>query len=160
MSRTVLFLDIDGVLHPNGIARTYVRRNLQGELVGHRILGDGLWQWSEPLVRILREFPQVQVVLHSTWRHEISLADIKAHMPSELAGRIVALTPTDAFERLDSIRLYCAKNAVERYVIVDDAAGQFPKGLPELVLCGENGLGDPSTVALVRSKLGGFSAGE
>lgn len=153
MTRVTLFLDIDGVLHPNGTARTYVRRNVAGEFIGHRVLGDGLWQWAQPLIRLLSDFPDVQVVVHSSWRHEISLADIKSHMPPTLAQRVVGITPMDAWERLDSIRAYCDQNSVDRFLIIDDTAGEFPKDLAELVPCGEGGMGDPAIVSLLRERL-------
>lgn len=153
MGRAILFLDIDGVLHPNGVARVYVRRSEAGDFLGHRVLGSGLWQWSEPLASLLREYPEVEVVLHSTWRHEISLEDIKKHMPPELAERVTALTPKQVPERLDSIRAFCTTHAVERFVVVDDSIGQFPTAFAQLVPCGERGLSDPATIAALRAKL-------
>ena len=158
MTACTLFLDIDGVLHPNGTARTYLRRNVTGECIGHRILGDGLWQWSEPLIQLLNKLPDVHIVLHSSWRHEISLEDIRSHMPSALAERVVAITPTQHFGRLDSIRTYCERNRVDRFVIVDDTPGEFPRNLPELVICGEGGLGDPETLAVLRDMLNRLSS--
>lgn len=133
----------------------YTAEHLEHDLGLHEgcFGSNGLWQRAESLIQLLRDFPEVDVVVHSTWRHEISLDDIKSHMPFGLAERIVGLTPKQPYERLGSIREYRAQYSIERFVIVDDSIGEFPKGLAELLPCGECGLGDPNTLALLRKRL-------
>ena len=74
-----LFLDFDGVLHPDPCAAEawFCRRDLvQG---------------------VLREFPQVDIVLSTTWRLreplDISGGHLKHYFSGDIAERIVGVTP-------------------------------------------------------------------
>ena len=91
-----LFLDFDGVLHPDPcvVQFKFCQRNL--------------------IEGILREFPQVDIVLSTTWRLrnplDTSGDHLKHHFSSDIAERIVGVTPNhknlDRRQAPDGIDLY------------------------------------------------------
>lgn len=91
-----LFLDFDGVLHPDPCAEEvrFCRRNL--------------------VQNILREFPQVDIVLTTTWRLRDPLDSsgtiLKRHFSGDIAERIVGVTPNhkdlDRSQAPDGMDLY------------------------------------------------------
>jgi hypothetical protein len=84
----VLFIDIDGVLHPSGAI-------IVG--VDGKVYGDKAFCWLEPLVNLLEEWLDLDVVVHSTWRfHWETDAELKARLPAALARRVVCATPKAA----------------------------------------------------------------
>ncbi len=74
MTRTTyLFLDFDGVTHPWGEAEDF------------RCL---------PLLEaVLREHPEVRIVISADWRMLFSLSELVAHFSEDLRSRIVGTTP-------------------------------------------------------------------
>lgn len=76
----VLFLDFDGVLHTPNCAST-----LQLVHLPH-------------LLRLLREYPDVQVVVASSWRETRSLDQLRQLFPEDLRLRVVGATPFLTYE--------------------------------------------------------------
>jgi len=96
LTRLTLFLDFDGVLHPDPCAPE-------------------VWFCRRDLVQnILREFPQVDIVLSSTWRLrdplDTSGNHLKCYFSGDIAGRIVGVTPNhkdlDRSQAPDGMDLY------------------------------------------------------
>ncbi|MYN45996.1 hypothetical protein GTP23_13150 [Pseudoduganella sp. FT93W] len=72
----ILFLDFDGVLHPD---ITY---------------GDSALLCKLPVLEdVLRRRPAVQVVVSSTWREKRSLLELQSLFSADIAPRIIDLTP-------------------------------------------------------------------
>lgn len=141
----VLFLDVDGPLHPP-----------QSVILGRdgRMYGDDAFCWLAPLLQVLAEWPDLEVVVHSTWRFiDETDAELKARLPTTLASRVVCATPRDFTGRHESIQAYCEQKRIERFVIVDDEPAAFPPGLPELIDCSRGGLSNPATVQALRDAL-------
>ena len=64
----IVFVDFDGVLHPSGFPA-----------------GTSLpFEWVDDLARLLAPFPEIGVVVHSTWREQFSLDYIQDFL--ELLG--------------------------------------------------------------------------
>jgi hypothetical protein len=78
----IIFLDFDGVLHPENVKSQ--------EPLLCRL----------PLVEeVLREFPQVQIVISSTWRlrwqdPEVAGQEMCKHFSADIALRVTGVTPT------------------------------------------------------------------
>lgn len=72
---TTLFLDFDGVLHPENAYES------------------ALFCRMASLETVLRDFSEVEIVISSTWRLRRSLPELKAYLSVELAGRVVGVTP-------------------------------------------------------------------
>lgn len=77
----IVFLDFDGVLHPENV-------NSQAPLLCRL-----------PLVEeVLREFPQVQIVISSTWRlrrqnPKVALREMRKHFSADIASHVIGVTP-------------------------------------------------------------------
>lgn len=145
--RIVMFLDLDGVAHAVGDSRI----DDLGSLVG-----ENMFRWVHILDDILREYPEVDVVVHSSWRvYWPTLESLSALLPPSLARRVTAITDPDIMGRHNSIQRYLEQHPrVVSHVIVDDERGAFPPGLPQLVLCDSKaGLSDPATARRLRKAL-------
>lgn len=77
----IVFLDFDGVLHPENITSK--------EVLFNRL----------PLVEeVLREFPRAEIVISSTWRlnwpdQTTSMLEMRKHFADDIAARVVGVTP-------------------------------------------------------------------
>jgi len=78
----VLFLDLDGVLHPQPCPDS------------------DLFSRVPILEDVLRPFPDWEVVISSSWRLQMPLMEIRSHLPESLAKRVVDITPDGRFESL------------------------------------------------------------
>lgn len=111
---TVLFLDIDGVLHP---AESGSLRNV-GNLVG-----------------ILHDHPELDVVISSNWRINASRQYLVGLFPLAIQHRIVGVTPIvehGRFERELECIGYCRANNVTSAIALDDDSTLFSGDCPFL----------------------------
>jgi hypothetical protein len=76
--QALLFLDFDGVLHPNRCPEEQLFCNLP------------------LLATVLADFPQVGLVVSSSWRHTVAWEALRARFTPPLAGQLVGFTPTAA----------------------------------------------------------------
>ena len=134
MTMRVLFLDIDGVLH-------------SGEDANY-------WVWLPDLVQLLHGYDDVRVVVHSSWRYEHTLQELRLALGA-LGPRVIDTTPRSA--RWDSIRWWMSQNYknVTSWRVLDDAPAQFPTPPPaELILCDPaRGVSAPDVQAALRDWL-------
>ena len=84
----ILFLDFDGVLHPEPCYQEAQ-----------------LFCYLPRLENVLRDFQEVQIVISSTWRDKRSLTDLKAFFSEDIADRIIGTTPNwrEVSEIMDTI---------------------------------------------------------
>jgi HAD domain in Swiss Army Knife RNA repair proteins len=133
----ILFLDFDGVLHPNLAPEDgcFVRAPALAELIG----GTGL-----------------QVVISSSWRFHHPLPHILDRLPAALRERVVGTTGEaipGRFARWQEIRAWCQRHRASDWRALDDAAFEFPPGCPQLIRCdGALGVGE-AEFALLRGWL-------
>lgn len=146
MTKTVLFLDIDGICHPADAC---------GPMPDGTVFGEDLFRWVAPLLQLLHEMSQVDVVLHSSWRHAYrgDLERLLQDLPPALAARVVGVTPLKVLGRQESIEVYIKRYRIEHFAAIDDARYQFDEDLPWLVLSGPDGLSNPATVHALREAL-------
>jgi hypothetical protein len=146
MTKTVLFLDIDGICHPADAC---------GPMPDGSVFGQELFRWVAPLLHLLDEMPHVEVVLHSSWRHAYrgDLARLLQDLPPALAARVVGVTPLKVLDRQESIEVYVRRYRIEHFAAIDDAKFQFSEHIPWLVLSGPEGLSNPGTVQALREAL-------
>jgi len=143
----ILFLDIDGVLHP---------APLQGR-------DAGILCHVNRFESIMRDFPEWRIVISSGRRLRNGLDVLRALFPSEdIATRIVGMTPeialTTTFWRQREIEQYLDNTNQKTipWVALDDHAGYFTPGLPNLVLCNMTMGIDDVVEAQLRYKLSGL----
>lgn len=96
----ILFLDVDGVLHPEPC---YDR----SKLFCHRNL----------LEDCLSQFPEVEIVITSTWREKYALFDLQSFFTSEVAAMIIDVTPNwrDVSD-LDDVIRYQRQTEIEGWL--------------------------------------------
>ncbi|SDP94288.1 hypothetical protein SAMN05216303_11419 [Rhodoferax sp. OV413] len=159
-----LFLDFDGVLHPDAAYLINGRPKLKGD-------GE-LFMWAPLLTEVLADFPEVKIVLSTSWTRELSYSRARDWLPLALRARVVGatwpsamaaplagfrmpLTWWDQAMRYQQIKRYVGRAGLTRWVAVDDQPeGWTVEDQDKLVHTDGNlGLSDPAALALLVSKL-------
>ena len=78
-SRRILSLDFDGVLHPAPESTQFVTAS-------H-------FAWLPILQRMLISHSQIEILVHSTWRHRYDLQELRLLLGDALGPRVVAAAP-------------------------------------------------------------------
>jgi HAD domain in Swiss Army Knife RNA repair proteins len=114
----VLFLDFDGVLHPGPDVTSKPTH----------------WCWLPDLVELLAWHAEVRIVVHSLWRLDHSVDELRALL-GELAERVIDATPQGG--RLESIEAWLVgRPDIVSYRVLDDDEREFFYPLPaELIVC-------------------------
>ena len=160
----ILFLDFDGVLHPDAAYLVKGRPTLKGE-------GE-LFMWAPLLIKALADFPKVQIVLSTSWARELSFNRARRWLPAELRARVIGSTwhSTMSFKRegfrslatwwdeamrYQQIKRYAGRAGLTDWVAIDDQPeGWGADDLDKLVhIDGETGLSDPVALALLVARL-------
>lgn len=167
----ILFLDFDGVLHSNDAG---LELNVRDEASmqslteedrrfttrdGRLIVGKNLFEHADRLAMALEPYPDVRIVISSTWRIHFELEALKAFLPPALADRVIGITPQvfsrdGVSQRLREIDLYFSKNnrVLEPWIALDDQDWLFFCGEgvePYLILLdGKKGFTDAAAVVL------------
>ncbi len=140
----ILFLDFDGVLHPDPPQPDQRFRSIPR------------------LVSILRDHPEVEIVISSLWREQLSLDQLREFFPAHIAARIIGTTPVtpkvDGYsparregEILDWRE--AEGRTAEPWIAIDDQGWQFTLHKDRLVECVfYDGL-DERVEAILRGKL-------
>lgn len=99
----ILFLDFDGVLHTDEVFVTDCDQAEIELLTDHArlfltddnklVTGTNLFEHAERLAGVLEQFPNVQIVISSTWRLYFSQEQLLKFLPPSLARRVVGQTP-------------------------------------------------------------------
>lgn len=158
----ILFLDFDGVLHPDAV---YLRQSGHIEL---RAEG-ALFMWADRLAAALQPHPDVRIVLSTSWVRNIGFHRTRKALPTDLAARVVGATwhsgmdkgwldyiPWDNQTRYEQIQAYLSRlSAPARWIAVDDdAQGWAATDFHRLIKTDPNlGLSAPETLAELTSKL-------
>ncbi|MFX5057514.1 HAD domain-containing protein, partial [Acinetobacter baumannii] len=77
-----MFLDFDGVLHPDEVYRV-------GERIVLRMDGFSLFEWSEVLDELMEPYPALQIVLATSWVRQLGFDVARAYLPDSLQRRVV-----------------------------------------------------------------------
>lgn len=159
----VLFLDFDGVLHPEGCSPS------------------DEFCFCGNFCEILRRVdPQglMPIVISSMWRHDTSVPALRAFFPTDISRRIVGVTPnipsqplcgwelsamTQKGRRQREVEAWLAEFApAARWLAVDDRAMGFDDGCPHLFLVPtgpDSGGLTPLEGAKLQVRLGEFLVG-
>jgi hypothetical protein len=128
----ILFLDFDGVLHP------FPKPQDSNHLFVNR----------DRLEGVLRDYPDVNVVISSTWRESLSLAELAGLFSADIQSRIVGVLPVFEIRSLadtETIRFreisQYLNGSADRWVALDDDPDLFPNNCANLIQC-DTGFGD------------------
>lgn len=137
----ILFLDFDGVLH-----HVFPREDRTDDQ-------NAPFYYLPRLERVLRDFPQVRVVISSTWRRHKSLDELREYFSEDLRDRVVGVTAEGPEDRFRAVRQHLCLHWLEehglknaRWVALDDYRYHFYAEAP-WVWC-EDGFKDNEEHAL------------
>lgn len=127
----VLFLDFDGVLHPQHESRV------------------SPFGYMDNFCGVMREVDPhglVPIVISSSWRVLYPVEQLRAHFPNDIAARVVGITPFLLPDNPDlngsrerEITAWMAEHAPGgQWLAVDDEAMYFSTGCPQLFLVDED----------------------
>lgn len=127
ISSDLLFLDVDGVLHPVGVDYSFSSR---------------FFSHLPQLEELLREFESVDVVISSDWRLAESIEQLQRYFSADIRHRIIGATPQTApyvvtqHRRQLEIQAWLDGNARSEaeWVALDDWPSSFETGFARLVL--------------------------
>lgn len=132
----LLFLDIDGVLRP------YEHRQFP------------VFPFLPRLENLLREFPDVSLVITSTQRELMLWMAVKEIFSPEIAQRIVGATPVHELRDVEDIAesryreiLAFLAGSNANWLALDDDATLYPADCPQLIECA-NGFTEKEESAL------------
>lgn len=127
---SILFLDFDGVLHPDAAFHTRRGIDLRGE-------GE-LFMWSPILQKLLTECPQIQIVLSTSWVRQLDFKRAKKRLPEAVQNRVVGATYHSTMEsgpdstpwmertRWQQIATYLSRNKIQDWIALDDDDAGWP----------------------------------
>lgn len=156
----ILFLDFDGVLHPDAV---YLER-------GRPVLrADGeLFMWSRHLVDVLASAPHVRIVLSTSWARELRFNRARDYLPAELRAKVIGATwhsgmatddehrPLgrdtwwDTSTRYQQIRRYADRAGLAQWIAVDDHPEGWADADRDKLVVTESNLGLSAPSARIR----------
>lgn len=122
MSRQLLFLDIDGVMHSvDHVQATYTSTGIE-------YTGGRLFEHLALLGKILDQCPDVSVIISSSWRHVHSLQELQGFFGGwghRVIGTTTSIDASGALlaNRFQECRAMAEQLGVSDWVIVDDQPG-------------------------------------
>lgn len=140
----ILFLDLDGVMHPTD------RR-------------DGCFSCIPTFETVIREFKDVEIVISSSWRIDHSLMQLRSMFSSDVAKCIIDVTP-DRAATMEVIEPYRREREIEDWlraneredepwIAIDDCEWMFSPACTRLVLIDPTTGFDNRAAAALRARL-------
>lgn len=152
----VLFLDYDGVLHPDAVYRTRQGLVLMRE-------GVSLFEWVRILEEALAPHPEMRIVLSTAWVRVLGFDEARGRLPEALQERVVGATwhsrmdraEWQALSRFGQVLRYVQRHRVAHWLAVDDDAQDWARECHGNLVHthAEFGLSLASTRAELREKL-------
>lgn len=161
MIQRLLFLDYDGVLHPDAVYLT--SRGVELRAAGE------LFMWTPFLVEALAPHQDVQIVLSTSWARNLGFQRARSALPAELQPRVIGATwhsamgrgwpdhiAWDTQARYGQIQAYLSRlSTPARWLAIDDDAQGWAAVDRELLIQTDPdlGLSVPETRAELAKKL-------
>lgn len=150
--RRVIFLDFDGVLHPDPL-QPIPGRFLRDKPVVRYVPVDQPFVHVDLLESLLRTTPGVGLVVHSAWRHSKTPLQLRDCL-GPLRHRV--LEGTHGKARWRSIQAWLQDyQSVTDFLVLDNSPSEFPMPAPrQLVVCpSDTGISDPAVMSRLRAWL-------
>jgi hypothetical protein len=118
-----LFVDYDGALH-----RGHALLDESGEL--SLDTGNPLFEFTPLLVSLLEPWPEVEIVLTTSWLSKLSVEQVASYLPLALAKRVVGTTQgykarfgdwKIGIARTYIIRAYVFEHRLKNWLAIDDS---------------------------------------
>jgi hypothetical protein len=145
-----LFLDFDGVLHPDA---AYLEKG-KPVLRGHP--GIDLFEWAPILVELLAPYSDIKIVLSTSWVPSLGFQKAKSHLPDALQQRVIGATWHSKYvveygldritwlgmTRFDQIQMYVRRHCQEgNWLAIDDHATGWPDDQKQYLVRTDSDLG-------------------
>lgn len=141
-SMRAIFLDFDGVTHPVSAIADWRSLNIHGGDLQHLIEKRDLFRWLPKLAEALEDHPDVVLVIHSAWRSVVGNVQLREILGPQLEQRFMGVTSLDLTRHKGIVEL-ALRCQMDHYLVIDDAASEFPKDWPHLIATDpETGLSD------------------
>lgn len=142
----ILFLDFDGVLHPEGVGAELDFCHMPN------------------FEALMLDFPHVHIVVSSTWRLTMDMAALVSCFPESLRSRVAGVTPDlpSLFDQRGHRQRECEQwlllNAASaRWLAIDDRSAYFDEDCPHVVILPhvrEGGTGlEGAALGMVRARM-------
>ncbi|MEN5181067.1 HAD domain-containing protein [Comamonas testosteroni] len=159
MDKCTLYLDYDGVLHPEPV----YRHPQHGMYLGIEHQGHTLFENSSILIEALAPYPDVAIVLSTSWVRVLGYARAKSCLPLALSGKVIGAVfhsrmskhEFDAMPRGAQVLADATRRGVNRWLALDDDdEGWLSAARAHLVLTdGDAGLAAPGAKEAFIQKL-------
>lgn len=160
--RSILYLDFDGVLHPQDVFYNREGRIYLSE--EYRAQGHQLFESSSFLAEALQPYPGMDIVLSTSWSKVLGCERAARFLPPALSDRVVGCTfdPSttsaatfDAMPRGFQVLADALRRGCERWLALDDDGHNWPKWELEKLVQTRPALGlrDPNVRELLKLKL-------
>lgn len=163
MTRQVLYLDFDGVLHPGPVYRHPKRGMYFGVSHQHHTLFEN----AQVLQDALAPYPQLAIVLSTSWVRVLGYSRAKAYLPEQLRQRVIGASfhsrmnkmEFDAMSRGGQVLADASRRGVTQWLAIDDDNdGWLSAAESHLMLTDESlGLANPESVTELVAKLKKFN---
>lgn len=147
MSNVVLFLDFDGVLHPDGEAALDENFRL--------LPNPNLFCWLKILNEILEPHPEVQIIVSSDWRRLFDDENL-VRLLGPLGNRFIGLVEQLGGPRSEEILGESYRRAIDRWIALDDHASVREAAIEDcrFIVCDPRlGVSNPKTQKELAEKL-------
>lgn len=129
----LLFLDFDGTSHP------------AFPLADRSDDDNQLFSCMPRIEAVLRDFPEWQVVISSSWREVHAFDILLEFFAEDIRSRVVGVTPVTKtatppypkHPRYEEIMHYLHDNPAQHWIALDDDANIFPPDCPNLIQCAD-----------------------
>ena len=158
----ILFLDYDGVLHPEDVYLMNGRPTLKD--------GGELFQWAPILADTLAPFAEVKIILSTSWVRVRGFNRSKRALPFEIAKRVIGATWRTEFRhtgfedttRYNQIAGHAIRARLPYWIAIDDDGEGWPETARDRLVRtnGRLGLSDSGVVRDLQEKLRRLTAGE
>ncbi len=166
-AEVVGYLDFDGVLHHEAVYR-HPKRGIYLSPEA-QAAGRVLFEWAGHLEAALAPYPDVKLVLSTTWVRMLGFSRAKSYLPPALAERVIGATwhkrahgEFDAYRqeflampRGEQVWADVTRRRPAHWFAIDDDTEDWPDELRgHLVDCtSDKGLGDPQTLRALQAML-------
>jgi hypothetical protein len=162
MVTPVLYLDFDGVLHPADVRVT------RDEPLRPRIYNRGqptdrpLFQHQLLLAILLRPYPEVRIVLSTSWARAFGYEFAVNQLMPELRERVVGAAMEPARTRFETIGVDVESRGLTRWIALDDDRDGWPEEVRHLLVAPTNpvfALAEPGVAEELAEKLAALCEG-
>jgi len=122
----VLYLDYDGVLHPADVRVSPGAPRQPQVYVRGRPTSRPLFEHVPLLEALLEPFPNVRIILSTSWVREFGFEFALQQLTPSLQARVIGATLYPAPARFFCIQIDAEERSIERWIAVDDDLNMWP----------------------------------